>query len=130
MIYCYPASKSATARRVPPGSMRPRKRLASAVVYCEANFGAIDGKTANGLVRHSELYKILAVIDSQQAGIDAGVALGEEAKGIPICRDLASALEQLGDRPEYFIFGMAPATGIVACGRRRSALDQHRTCPT
>ena len=28
-----------------------RMRRATAVVYCEANFGAIDGKTANGLVR-------------------------------------------------------------------------------
>ena len=26
----------------------------TAVVYCEANFGELDGKTANGLVRHSE----------------------------------------------------------------------------
>ena len=40
----------------------------TAVVYCEANFGRIHGKTANGLVRHSEKYKILSVIDSQQSG--------------------------------------------------------------
>ena len=37
----------------------------AAVVYCEANFGQIDGKTANGLVRHSERYEILSVIDSR-----------------------------------------------------------------
>ena len=36
----------------------------TAVVYCEGNFGASDGKTANGLVRHSEKYEILSVIDS------------------------------------------------------------------
>ena len=30
----------------------------SAVVYCEGNFGDPDGKTANGLVRHSERYEI------------------------------------------------------------------------
>ncbi|MET0739749.1 MAG: DUF1611 domain-containing protein, partial [Acidimicrobiales bacterium] len=42
-------------------SVDPR---ASAIVYCEANFGAGDGKTANGLVRHSERYDILSVIDS------------------------------------------------------------------
>ena len=31
----------------------PRQQIAtpSAIVYCEANFGHIDGKTANGLVR-------------------------------------------------------------------------------
>ena len=45
-----------------------QERAATAVVYCEANFGAIDGKTANGLVRHSEKYEILSVIDSEKAG--------------------------------------------------------------
>ena len=30
----------------------------TAIVYCEANFGKMDGKTANGLVRYSEKYEI------------------------------------------------------------------------
>ena len=53
------------------------QRELTAVVYCEANFGAIDGKTANGLVRHSEKYRIVAVIDSEKNGLDSGVVLGE-----------------------------------------------------
>ena len=44
----------------------------TAVVYSEAFFGTPDGKTANGLVRFSEKYEILAVIDSTKAGLDAG----------------------------------------------------------
>ncbi len=95
----------------------------TAIVYCEANFGAIDGKTANGLVRHSELYEILAVIDSEQSGIDAGIALGEASKGIPICRDLAQALAQVGHVPDYFIFGMAPASGMLSDGERGLVLE-------
>ena len=39
----------------------------TAIVYCEGNFGKIDGKTANGLVRHSQAYRILSVIDSTSA---------------------------------------------------------------
>ena len=50
----------------------------TAVVYCEANFGKIDGKTANGLVRHSETYDILSVIDSEKAGLDSGLVLGHD----------------------------------------------------
>ncbi len=42
---------------------------ATAVVYCEGNFGRQDGKTANGLVRHSEKYRILSVIDSTRARV-------------------------------------------------------------
>ncbi|OVE77844.1 hypothetical protein BVX99_01520 [bacterium F16] len=53
-------------------SRAPATCVASAIVYCEANFGDLDGKTANGLIRRSEKYKILSVIDSKQAGLDTG----------------------------------------------------------
>jgi len=95
----------------------------TAVVYCEANFGAIDGKTANGLVRHSEKYRILAVIDSEKAGLDAGEVLGEEPNAIPICRNLAAALVHAGCIPDYFIFGMAPASGMLSSHERDLVLD-------
>lgn len=104
---------------------RSRKQIpaASAVVYCEANFGEIDGKTANGLVRHSEKYHILAVIDSHKAGRDAGVVLGEGSNGIPICRDLADGIRCAGKTPEYFIFGMAPASGMLSSHQRGLVLE-------
>ena len=98
-------------------------RVATAVVYCEANFGAIDGKTANGLVRHSERYAIRSVIDSQKAGLDAGAVLDGEPNGIPICRDLAEALAQGKDLPDYFIFGIAPATGTLSTHERGLLLE-------
>ena len=42
----------------------------TAIVYCEGQFGEQDGKTANGLVRHSEKYEVLSVIDfCAQAGL-------------------------------------------------------------
>ena len=97
--------------------------VATAIVYCEANFGAIDGKTANGLVRHSELYRILSVIDSEKAGLDAGAVLGEPPNGIPICRDLADALARAGTTPDCFIFGMAPASGMLSARDRRILLE-------
>jgi len=96
---------------------------ASAVVYCEANFGEIDGKTANGLVRYSEKYEVVSVIDSHKAGLDAGVVLGEQPKAIPICRDLADALAQCGGVPDYFILGMAPATGMLSPCERGLVLE-------
>jgi uncharacterized NAD-dependent epimerase/dehydratase family protein len=102
-------------------STRPRKP--TAVVYCEANFGAIDGKTANGLVRHSETYEVVSVIDSKKAGLDAGGVLGERSKAIPICRDLMDALAQFGRAPDYFILGMAPATGMLSTAERSLVLE-------
>ena len=96
---------------------------ATAIVYCEANFGAIDGKTANGLVRHSEKYRILSVIDSEKAGLDAGAVLGEEPKAIPICRNLADALSLAGSVPDYFIYGMAPASGMLSAWEHKLILE-------
>ena len=100
-----------------------RKRTATAIVYCEANFGALDGKTANGLVRHSERYEILAVIDSEKAGLDAGMVLDGEANAIPVCRDLAQSLERVGTVPDYFIFGMAPSSGMLSLHERGLVLE-------
>lgn len=100
-----------------------QSRVPTAVVYCEANFGAIDGKTANGLVRHSDKYRIIAVIDSAKNGLDSGVALGDEPNGIPIVRSLADAIEVIGITPEYFIFGMAPASGLLSSHERGVVLE-------
>lgn len=98
----------------------------TAVIYCEANFGALDGKTANGLVRHSEKYEILSVIDSAKAGLDSGIVLDDESNAIPICRDLADALD-LADRvPDYFIFGMAPSSGMLSTQERSIVLSAIR----
>lgn len=95
----------------------------TAVIYCEGNFGRQDGKTANGLVRHSETYDIVSVIDSTRSGRDAGVVLDGPAIGVPILRDLASAIAHAGVVPDTLIFGMAPAGGILTPTQRRDLLD-------
>jgi uncharacterized NAD-dependent epimerase/dehydratase family protein len=55
----------------------------TALVYCENQFGLVDGKTASGLVRHSETYTVVGVIDSSLAGKDAGEELGGEKEWYP-----------------------------------------------
>ena len=95
----------------------------SAVVYCEGNFGAIDGKTANGLVRHSEKYEILSVIDSKQSGLDTGSVLDRTPNAIPLCKNLDHAIALAGHVPDYFIFGIAPASGLLSDAERVIVLD-------
>ena len=79
-----------------------------AIVYCEQLFGEIDGKVANGLVRYSEKYEIIGVIDSTKAGRDAGHVLDDVSNGIPVFSNIDDALDQLPDHPDYFIYGIAP----------------------
>ena len=100
----------------------------TAVVYSEAFFGTPDGKTANGLVRHSEKYEILAVIDSTKNGLDAGAYLDERPNGIPICTDLDAAIALCGYVPDFFIIGVAPLSGMLSPtrARRRARRDEAR----
>ena len=100
-----------------------KKSAATAIVYCEANFGAIDGKTANGLIRHSEKYAVLSVIDSEKAGLDSGMVLDDKHNGIPIHRNLADSLAHTGTVPDYFIFGMAPSSGMLSIHERSLILE-------
>jgi len=57
-------AKPPAVRTAPLRATDKKTPAATAIIYCEANFGEIDGKTANGLIRRSEKYKILSVIDS------------------------------------------------------------------
>lgn len=103
---------------VPPSTRSTSLKSNTAIIYCEGNFGDIDGKTANGLVRHSEKYKILSVIDSEKAGLDAGEVLGGPPNGIPICSDLTEALSIASNPPSFFIFGIAPSNGMLSTYER------------
>ncbi len=118
-----PFSSNAASNTAPAIFVVPKARLTTAIVYCEASFGAIDGKTANGLVRRSEKYEILSVIDSQKAGHDAGMVLDNKPNDIPICRDLDDSLAQAVDLPDSFIFGMAPSSGLLSKHQRGLILE-------
>ncbi|WP_150468511.1 DUF1611 domain-containing protein [Francisella sp. SYW-9] len=100
-----------------------KKRLKTAIIYCEANFGELDGKTANGLIRHSEKYNIVAVIDSTKANLDSGMVLDNIPNGIPIYHSYISALKNLKSKPDYFILGLAPATGALSNKEHKIVLE-------
>jgi len=95
----------------------------TAIVYCDQQFGEQDGKTANGLVRHSEKYEILSVIDARRAGADAGELLDGAPNGIPVLADLVEAIAHAGHVPDYLICGLAPADGLLSDAQRIVLLD-------
>ncbi len=114
----FPITPARTSKRRVERDGRP-----TAIVYCEANFNKTDGKTANGLVRYSERYQILSVIDSEQAGLDTGMVLDEWPNGIPVLADLQAALNNAGATPDYFVFGMAPTSGMLSPVERSLVLE-------
>lgn len=90
----------------------------AALIYCQNQFGLVDGKTAAALVRHSERYTIVGVIDSSLAGQDAGEVLGGVRNGIPIFSDLNDALNTLSETPSYYIYGKAPLEACIPLNER------------
>lgn len=71
-----------------------------------------DAKTAHGLIRGTERYEIVGVIDPPTAGRDAGDVLDGKARNIPIFDSLLSALVQL-KQVDYLIVGVATMGGIL-----------------
>jgi len=88
--------------------------IPTAVVYCQGEFGRLDGKTANGLIQHSNAYNIVSVIDSSQAGQDSGMILNGRVNGIPILDNLDDVILHLGIIPEFLIYGLAPSEGRLS----------------
>ncbi len=118
-----PAIVTGSAGHLPLKPVCASQLATTAIVYCEGNIAAGDGKTANGLVRHSEKYRILSVIDSEKSGLDSGTILDNKPNNIPICKDLADALSKAGKVPDYFILGMAPASGMLSIYERSLILE-------
>jgi uncharacterized NAD-dependent epimerase/dehydratase family protein len=86
----------------------------SAIVYCNGAFGTPGGKTAHGLVRRSERFRILSVVDEMHSGEDAGAVLDGEACDIPIFSTVREAMEArwlYGTTPTHLVIGLAPDGG-------------------
>ncbi len=83
----------------------------NAVVYCEGAFNTPEGKTAHGLVRFTERYRVLGVIDSRYAGQDAAQVLDGKPKGIPVYASLEEAFAKTEGKLQSFVVGLAPDGG-------------------
>lgn len=84
-----------------------------ALVFADGAFTTPNGKTAHGLVRFTERYDIIGVIDHLFSGKDAGEVLDGKANGIPIFSNLEDAVRELGleNGQVSFVVGLAPDGG-------------------
>jgi len=90
----------------------------TALIYSEGELGEIDGKVANGLVRRSDKFIILGVIDSSKAPADAGELLDGVKNGIRVFESILTAIEHIGSIPKYFIYGIAPLDPVLTKGQK------------
>lgn len=99
-----------------------------ALVYCDGAFNTPNGKTAHGLVRFTERYEIVGVLDSNYAGRDTGEVLDGKSNAIPIFATIEEAIAELSSSnnlPESLVIGLAPDGGrlpVEAKGTIKKAL--------
>src|SRR5206468_12350018 len=90
----------------------------TAIVVCDGMFATANAKTAHGLVRGTERYRVLAVIDAPSAGRDAGEVLDGVRRGIPVYASIEEALRTLSEKPAFCVVGVATSGGRVTPGLR------------
>jgi uncharacterized NAD-dependent epimerase/dehydratase family protein len=93
----------------------------NAIVFCEGAFNTPNGKTAHGLVRFTNRYTIVGVVDSRYAGRDAGSVLDGKTNGISIYASVAEAKSDAGRRDievTHCIIGLAPDGGRLNAAAR------------
>jgi uncharacterized NAD-dependent epimerase/dehydratase family protein len=85
-----------------------------AIVYVDRLFNCADGKTAHGLVRYSNKYKISCVVDTTLSEGDAGQKLDGINRDIPLYNDLKRAFELT--QADTFIVGAVSDVGVLPDG--------------
>ncbi len=68
-----------------------------------------DAKTAHGLIRESNRYKIAGVVDHKNAGNDAGFLLDGKHRNIPVYETVSEAMQA---KPNLCIVGVATVGGM------------------
>lgn len=82
-----------------------------AIVLAEGEFGEPAGKTANGVVMHSEIFEPVAIVDSETAGQSPRDILERPSvPEVPIVAEIDEALD-VNPSPEALVIGVAPAGG-------------------
>jgi uncharacterized NAD-dependent epimerase/dehydratase family protein len=83
-----------------------------AIILTDGLLHTSDAKTAHGLIRGTDRFEIVAVIDGIHHGKDAGVIVDGINRHIPIFADLKEAMEKIANI-QYCVIGVATVGGIM-----------------
>jgi uncharacterized NAD-dependent epimerase/dehydratase family protein len=104
----------------------PRLPEGNAILYCEGAFNTTYGKTAHGLIRFTQRYLVISVVDSQYAGQDAGEVLDGKSKDIPVLSSVHEAVEaarEIEIPATHLVMGIAPDGGRLGPQERQDVLS-------
>lgn len=85
---------------------------ASAIILTNGLLQKIDAKTAHGLIRGTDRFRIVGVIDDVNSGKDAGEILDGKNRNIPVFATIADAVAAINNI-QYCIIGVATNGGVL-----------------
>lgn len=100
--------------------------MQKAIILTNGLLKHADAKTAHGLIRGTERYNIIGVVDNAEtSGKDAGALLDGKHRNIPVFDSLASAIKQLKNI-EVLIIGVATVGGKLPANMLDIIMDAIR----
>ena len=85
----------------------------NAIVITAGYLDTSNGKTAHGLIRGTERFNVLGIIDHKHPGRDAGEVLDGRKRGIPVFATLADFAAVVKEPVKYCILGVATKGGVI-----------------
>lgn len=98
----------------------------NAIVITGGYLDTYSAKTAHGLIRGSDRFSIVALVDEKQTGKDAGEILDGKKRNIPIYATITDFVKTSGVKARYCIVGVATKGGVIPDSLRemlREALE-------
>jgi uncharacterized NAD-dependent epimerase/dehydratase family protein len=80
-----------------------------------------NAKTAHGLIRGTDRFEIVGIIDHKYPGKDAGEILDGKHRNIPVYGSIAESLKSVS--PKYCIIGVATKGGVIPDSLRAMLLE-------
>jgi uncharacterized NAD-dependent epimerase/dehydratase family protein len=85
----------------------------NAIVITAGYLDSNNGKTVHGLIRGSERFNIVGIIDHKHAGKDAGEVLDGKHRNIPIYASVEEFAKNSPVQATYCIIGVATKGGVI-----------------
>ncbi len=85
----------------------------NAIIITAGHLDSSNGKTAHGLIRGTERFNIVGVIDDKHPGKDAGEVLDGKKRNIPIYASLSDFHKSGKEKAVYAIVGVATKGGLI-----------------
>ncbi|MFM8348256.1 MAG: DUF1611 domain-containing protein [Bacteroidota bacterium] len=85
----------------------------NAIILTAGYLVSSNGKTAHGLIRGTDRFNIVGVIDEKYPGRDAGEVLDGRHRNIPVYASLESFIKESPVKADWCVIGVATKGGVI-----------------